>query len=241
VTSLSTPITASNGSANGAPSADSGARSPVKASIINLDNESTVVECMFNPKEYTFTKQNTWKAGDTKGSNVPPIEFEKGQPATLQLNLLFDTYQARADVREKYTDAIWRLMQVDETKKDKKNKKGRPPRVRFQWGKTWSFDAVITKISQKFTLFLPNGTPVRATLDVTFQQIKDESLYPRQNPTSGGIETVRLWTVQDGDTLAWIAYKEWGDPQEWRRIADRNHLTQVRRLRPGTVLEIPGA
>jgi nucleoid-associated protein YgaU len=210
-----------------------------KAAILNLDTGEPPIRCMFNPKEYTFNKANSWKAGDTKGSNVPPLEFERGQPATLQLQLLFDTYAEGKDVRKEYTDAIWKLMQVDESLKDKKNKKGRPARTRFQWGKTWSFEGVITKIAQKFTLFLPDGTPVRATLDVTFQQTKDESLYPRQNPTSGGTETVHLWTVQEGDTLAWIAYKEYGDTNLWRVIADANRLTQVRRLRPGQVLEIP--
>jgi nucleoid-associated protein YgaU len=227
-------------SSNGAAPATGGAMSLAKATIMNLDGGGQAIKCMFNPKEYTFSKSISWKAGDTKGANVPPIEFEKGQPATLQLQLFFDTYDTGTDVRKDYTDALWTLTQVDEKLKDQKNKKGRPPRVRFQWGKTWSFEGVITKMSQKFTLFLPNGTPVRATVDVTFQQTKDESLYPRQNPTSGGTETVRLWTVQDGDTLAWIAFKEYGDPTSWRRIADANRLTRVRRLRPGTVLEIPG-
>jgi hypothetical protein len=228
-------------SAGGGGRAAAGGMSLSKAAILNLDSGGAPIRCMFNPKEYTFNKTNSWKAGDTKGSNVPPLEFEKGQPATLQLQLLFDTYADGSDVRKEFTDDIWKLMQVDEDLKDKKNKKGRPPRVRFQWGKTWSFEGVITKISQKFTLFLPDGTPVRATLDVTFQQSRDESLYPRQNPTSGGQDTVHLWTVQEGDTLAWIAYKEYGDTSLWRTIADANRMTEVRHLRPGTVLEIPGA
>jgi nucleoid-associated protein YgaU len=82
---------------------------------------------------------------------------------------------------------------------------------------------------------------VRATLDVAFQQIKDENLFPKQNPTSGGVGGERVWTVKEGDTLAWIAYSEYGDSGQWRLIADANHLLRVRALRPGTVLEIPNA
>jgi nucleoid-associated protein YgaU len=241
VNGSSTSSVASPGGAASAGGAAASGMSLSKAAILNLDSGGAPIRCMFNPKEYTFNKSNSWKAGDTKGSNVPPLEFEKGQPATLQLQLLFDTYADGSDVRKEYTDDIWKLMQVDESLKDKKNKKGRPPKVRFQWGKTWSFEGVITKIAQKFTLFLPDGTPVRATLDVTFQQTRDESLYPSQNPTSGGLDTVHLWTVQEGDTLAWIAHKEYGDTSMWRTIADANNLTEVRYLRPGTVLEIPGA
>lgn len=219
----------------------SAATSLSHAKIINLDGGGAPIECLFNPKEYSFSKRNTWTAGQTKGQNMPQLEFSGGQAATLQMQLFFDTYAAGRDVRKKYTDAIWKLMLVDPSLKDPKTKKSRPPKVRFQWGAAWSFDAVITSITQKFTLFLPNGTPVRATLDVTFQQIKDDALMPKQNPTSGGVGGERVWIVSEGDTLAWIAYKEYGDSNEWRRIADANQLTQVRRLVPGAVLEIPNA
>jgi nucleoid-associated protein YgaU len=143
------------------------------------------------------------------------------------------------DVRKEYTDKLWKLMTVDEKLKDKKNKKGRPPTVRFQWGSAWSFNAVVTSLSQKFTLFLSDGTPVRATVTVTFQQIKDETQLAAQNPTSGGVGGERLWTVAEGDTLAWIAYKEYGDTSRWRTIADLNRLNDVRSLTPGTVLVLP--
>lgn len=209
-----------------------------KAKIINLDKGGAGIPCLFNPKEYTFAKQNTWSQGKTKGANVPQLEFGGGQPATLKMSLFFDTYADGKDVRSEYTDAIWGLMLIDESLKDKKNKKGRPPKVRFQWGEAWSFDAVIASITQKFTLFLPTGTPVRATLDVSFQQVKDAKLFPRQNPTSGG-PGGRLWTVAEGDTLGWIAYKEYGDPNLWRVIAETNGLARVRELSPGMVLEIP--
>ncbi|MGE5730923.1 MAG: CIS tube protein [Gemmatimonas sp.] len=216
----------------------------VKAVIVNVDNNDRV-ECYFNPKEYTFAKSNNWSPDPKAGYNVPQLNFGGGQAATLQMELFFDTYaKTRSggpceDVRRAYTDKIWQLMIVDEKLKDKKNKKGRPPKVRFQWGKAWSFNAVITSISQKFTLFDTDGTPVRATLTVSFQQIQDTAELAPQNPTSGGTGGERVWTVTDGDTLAWIAYKEYGDTSRWRQIADANRLTEVRQLAPGTVLVIP--
>jgi nucleoid-associated protein YgaU len=217
-----------------------------RAQIINLENNQAV-DCMFNPEEYFVEKTNRWSPGDSMGRNMPHLEFAAGDPTTLQMKLFFDTYAAATDpqqakdVRKEYTDNIWELMLVDERLKDNKSGKSRPPKVRFQWGKAWSFDAVITHISQKFTLFSRDGTPVRATLDVTFQQIKDAALFPSQNPTSGGVGGERIWTVHDGDTLAWIAYAEYGDATKWRPIAEANRLSQVRRLKPGTVLEVPNA
>lgn len=217
------------------------------AQIQRVDPPGEPIRCMFNPKEYSFAKQNTWTEGRARGANVPHLDFGGGRPATLQMQLFFDTYAAAEepamarDVRKEYTDAIWELMLVDKALTDTKTRKSRPPVVHFQWGLAWSFDAVITSITQRFTLFTPAGVPVRATLDVTFQQVKDQKLYPSQNPTSGGMGGGRLWTVREGDTLAGIAFAEYGDPTRWRPIAAVNGLTRVRHLPSGSVLEIPDA
>lgn len=209
-----------------------------KALIINLDSGERI-ECMFNPNAYSYTKSNEWVQGAGAGHNMAQLEFSRGGPTILSMELFFDTYAAGTDVRSEHTEAIWNLMLVDPALKDAKTQKSRPPRVRFQWGQSWSFDAVITEIGQRFTLFLGNGTPVRATLNVTFQQSNDPADLPAQNPTSGGQGGERLWTVSAGDTLAWIAFKEYGDSTRWRSIAAHNRLTNLRRLTPGMVLEIP--
>jgi nucleoid-associated protein YgaU len=103
----------------------------------------------------------------------------------------------------------------------------------------WSFKAVVTNISQRFTLFKSDGTPVRATLDVTFQQVEDEGLYPPQNPTSGEGEGRKLRVVREGERIDWIATTEYGDPTLWRLIAEQNDLENPLKLEPGQVLAIP--
>jgi contractile injection system tube protein/LysM domain-containing protein len=217
-----------------------------KAEIVNLDTNERL-ECSFNPKDYSFSKSNQWKEQKTSGKNVPQLSFEGGSPATLQMELYFDTYAKASggskpkDVRKEYTDKLWKLMMVEPKTVDKKSKKGRPPRVRFLWGRAWSFTAVITQIQQKFTLFSPDGTPVRAICTVSFQQEKDEASLAPQNPTSGGESGHQFWTVSEGDTLGWIAYQSYGLTSRWREIADANNLSSVRDLVPGMVLVIPNA
>src|SRR4029077_4546160 len=99
----------------------------------------------------------------------------------------------------------------------------------------------ISSIQQKFTLFMPNGTPVRATLTVAFEQVKDDAQLAPQNPTSGGLGGERFWTVVEGDTLQWISYKVYCDATRCRLIADANNLPGVRHLQAGTMLIIPNA
>jgi hypothetical protein len=215
---------------------------PEKARIINCSTRQAV-ECMFNPKEYTFSKQNKWSEKPVKGKGVSHLEFSGGEPASLKLQLLFDTYEAHGraaaglDVRQ-LTRRLWDMMKIDKKTIDPKTHKGQPPHVRFEWGKLWSFEAVIESISQKFTLFDSQGTPLRAVLDVSFKQIRDEGQYPRQNPTSGGMPGERLRIVRADETLAGIAYEEYGDPTVWRHLAETNNLADPRRLRVGQTLLI---
>jgi hypothetical protein len=211
---------------------------PEKAKIINLDDaREGPIDCLFNPNEYTFAKRNTWNKKEIIGKNVPQLQFGGGDSMTLKMQLFFDTYTEGQDVRQ-VTNRIWKLMNINSKLTDMTSVKGRPPRVEFQWGKTWSFKAVITDISQKFTLFRYDGTPVRATLDVSFLQSEDEKSYPAQNPTTAGHPGYRRRVVNEGDTLDWIAFDEYGDSAMWRFIADTNNLDDPTRLRPGQVLAI---
>jgi hypothetical protein len=211
---------------------------PEKAVIRNLDDgNEQPIEVLFNPNEYTFSKKNTWTKTEVIGKNVPQLEFGGGDSMSLKMQLFFDTYTTGKDVRET-TNRIWKLMNISEKLTDMTNAKGRPPMVEFQWGKTWSFKAVITNISQKFTLFRYDGTPVRATVDVTFLQAKEEGHYPGQNPTTKGSPGYKRRVVKEGDSIDWIAYEEYGDSAMWRFIADTNNLGDPHRLRPGQVLAI---
>ncbi len=211
---------------------------PVKARIANLDDPGEApIDCLFNPNEYTFVKRNTWNRSQVKGKNVPQLEFGGGDSMTLTMQLFFDTYTTGEDVRQT-TNRIWKLMNINQKLTDMTSTKGRPPMVEFQWGSTWSFQAVITEVSQRFTLFRYDGTPVRATLDVTFLQAKEEGRYPGQNPTTVNRSGNRRRVVKEGETLDWIAYEEYGDSALWRLIAETNHLDDPGRLRPGQVLAI---
>lgn len=216
----------------------------VKAKITNLLTTEDVV-CMFNPREYTFSKTNNWSENVKKGQDVADLVFGGGAPASLSLQLLFDTYESHSSVElstrrgedvRKYTKGLWDMMKIHPRSTDTTSEMGEPPHCQFAWGNLWSFEAVIVSISQKFTLFASDGTPLRAILDVSFKQIRDENRYPRQNPTSGGNPGEHLRVVREGETLVNIAYEEYGDPTVWRHLANINHLSNPLRLRPGQSL-----
>lgn len=211
----------------------------VKAKLTNLDTNEAI-DVMFNPPSYEFSKENTWAEQTTKGTDVPGFfEFGGGKSADLTIDLFFDTHTTGQDVRTQYTNKIWKLAMVNKDKVDANTGRSAPPPVEFQWGQTWSFKAVVVSVTQKFTLFLSDGTPTRADVKLRLRQIEAEGAYPGQNPTSGGTSGHRVHTVQERETLDIIAAKEYGHPRHWRHIAEANHIDDPRRLAPGMQLSLP--
>lgn len=203
------------------------------------------VEFMFNPSEYKVSKSNSWNSVAGAGHNVPEWQFTKGEPRTISIELFFDSYLPRqgvqaTDVRS-LTNKLFSFMQVDSQLKGAKDGMARPPKCRLIWGQDsgYQFDCYITDCSVSYTLFNESGVPVRATASLTMKEEHDPENLPGTNPTSRGEPGRKVWIVNEGDRLDWIAYKEYGDATQWRRIAEANHVDDPLALRAGMVLSIP--
>ncbi len=196
-----------------------------KATIENLD-KSTKFSVLFNPKEYLVEKSTQWEPHKNPGGNAPELQFTSGNSMTLSMELFFDTYADRTDVRE-HTEKLLSLATIDPDKH-------RPPLCLFVWG-SFKFKGVLERVSQRFTMFTNDGIPVRATCNVTF---KEAATAATTEPNNSPDHTKRR-TVRQGETLSLIAAQEYDNPAEWRRIADANGLRDPLDLKPGQVLTIP--
>lgn len=191
------------------------------------------VEALFNPHEISIQQTVNWSEEATSQRDVPNSQHTNADAATLSLELLFDTYEDGSDVRD-YTNKVQEL-----TKIETHGKIHRPPVCLLGWGSaSIFFEGVLQSLTQKFTLFLADGLPVRATLTCAFKQYRDDTEEIRiVDLQSSDVE--KRHTVRVGDTLSSIAAGEYHDPKIWRPIADRNRLEDPRRLHPGIVLAIP--
>jgi hypothetical protein len=206
--------------------------------IVRSDHP-TSIECMFNPFEYTISKSNSFSEEPKNDSDTPQGEFKKAGSQTLELKLVFDTYEEGKDVSE-ITNKLWAFMRTDVFyQKTSESGKKSPPQVAFEWGGVFRFVSYIVSMTQKFTLFLKDGTPVRAEVTVKFTQYTDVNDYPKQNPSSGGGPTERIRQVVAGDRLDWIAAQEYADASQWRLIAEHNRIANPLALKPGMRLRIP--
>lgn len=139
-------------------------RPPKKIAIIGLEIDVDLV-AQYNPKEIQIEKSLDWKAAPNKKADLPDLEFSSAGGRTLSLELLFDGYEENVDVSERYVDQLMKLCSIMNPDAAEKHK--RPSMVEIQWPeKSSKFRGVIQSVSTKYTMFSPDGRPVRATCNV---------------------------------------------------------------------------
>lgn len=217
--------------------------SKIDESVANINaggkgNPHGVIRFFLNPHTIQVTKEAQLKDHEVSGGTTEK-KYAKTFPVCLKLGeIWFDTYDTRESVRTKYINDIEALLDyIKDTHYT--------PIVVFNWGQfsstariPSSYKFLVTKVTVDYTLFLPDGTPVRAKVDMSLEQLKTQRQEAKEAPKASP-DHAKLYTVKRGDTLQGIAMAEYDDPREWRRIAKTNNLNDPMMLRPGMKLLVP--
>ncbi len=200
------------------------------------------LDVQFNPTEYTLNKESQLAEIAIPGLDAPIIQFVRGQTEKLTLDLFFDsTEDGTADTATPVTERTDRFYDMVKIDPDTHA----PPVLLFTWGGTAfpgadrkGLKCVVASVRQQFTFFSPSGVPLRAKLTVDLREYKTLGEQLRQLKLRSADHT-KAEVVSAGDTITGIAFRAYGDPAEWRRIAAANGIENPLALTPGTILRIP--
>jgi hypothetical protein len=196
-----------------------------KATILNTST-GTRIEVMYNPEEYKLETGNNFAEVAIPGLAAPPVQYVRGKARTLTMELFFDTYELGVDVRQ-YLGKITSLLdQLPDTKA--------PPILLFSMGQ-FNFNCVLADAGQRFTMFLRDGTPVRAVLSARFQEFVSVD-FAVQSGIFIGPPT--LFNMGASQRLADIAAQLLGDPTRWREVAEKNGIDDPFHVAAGTSLVV---
>ncbi len=154
--------------------------------------EAPKIEFMFNPTELTFegvVETTESKGGRPQQTGKPKVSFSNTKAYKITINkILFDTYENEADVVKTYIDKFRKAVEFVKGKE-------RPPIYQFSWGsQIYMRRCFVEKLTYKLTMFLPNGTPVRAVIDSLILKEADE---PEQNASVGSKQPTNQQRKQD--------------------------------------------
>jgi len=155
------------------------------------------------------------------------------------MELLLDCFEEEGKDLSGDITKLWALTMICERPRSRVTRRSRPPMVLFQWGGQWSFKAVVTAMNIRYTLFREDGSPVRATATVSFQECEDATVQRGTNPTSYAEPGYKRREIRFRDTLQNIAFEEYGDAALWRALAEANDIDDPSSLTTGQVIAIP--
>jgi hypothetical protein len=207
-----------------------------------------------NPSTYTLSHLLNYSRHLGQGASSSEAVYAGSPPVNLQFEFLFDSTGV-VPVPSELSDiplvgAIASALSPDEpfvvmAEIEKFNslvyeldgEVHRPRRLQLVWG-TLVFDCVLSSLNYRFTLFKPDGTPLRAVAACTFcESIPNAQQVLEDNTHSPDLTHLR--DVREGDTLPLLASEVYGNPKLYLEVARVNRLVNFRRLRPATRVTFP--
>lgn len=185
-----------------------------------------------NPENYTHnhsTGYNPAKSTDTAGTTT---KYDTIEPETLSFSFHLDGTGVVSDL--KLSDSI---------KQFKKLAYGyngdihSPNYLLLVWG-SLSFKCRLTKLDVEYTLFDPDGMPLRAKLTPSFQQfLSPDDLAKLSRKNSPDMTHLRYAAA--GDNLPSMCQRIYGNSRHYLMVANQNGLTDFRDLQPGQPIVFP--
>ena len=112
-----------------------------------------------------------------------------------------------------------------------------PNVVQLQWGK-FTFNGRLESMSVEYTLFKPNGSPLRAKVGLSFISYMSKAEQALRANTSSPDLTHRV-EVQAGENLPLLCYRIYKDCSYYLDVAKFNNIDNFRDIKPGATISFP--
>ncbi len=193
-------------------------------------------QVMVNPTSFTHAAAITYTT-DKKapvGVSAAQPKYQATQPESLSFEVLID---ATGVIDSKRTDLSVELTNLKSMLYFFDGQIHQTPVVYLTWG-SFSFLGRLKSLGIKYTLFKPNGEPLRGRVSLTFTSyLSAVEEAKKANKTSPDL-THRIEVVA-GDSLPLLCHRIYRNSAYYLQVARINGLTNFRNLKPGTTLSFP--
>ncbi|HEY3802482.1 MAG TPA: hypothetical protein VGL61_07730 [Kofleriaceae bacterium] len=177
--------------------------------IGSLDDTSVSVSAQYNPKELTVDKQIPWSQHTKGNTDGLQWEFTGSQGRTMNVDLLFDGMEENESVAST-VQTFEKLAAVRDPTSTLPEMR-RPHHCIAVWGTVLTdptaprFQCVIMQVTVKYTMFSPDGNPLRATITLKLQEATRVSMATTDDGGASNLDTSNDQSgtgVDDGDSSA---------------------------------------
>jgi hypothetical protein len=188
---------------------------------------------LINPESYSQSWAILYTENDAAGSHGEKVA-EREKPGCLSLALVFDGTGAVPGMPKKSVSVqIKELRRIGMTLKNR-----RTNYLVLSWG-TLRFKCRLKSLDVNYTLFNPDGTPLRAKVDAKFESVHATAPAGAAGPAPA--DAGSYVAVGPGDDLGAMCAEIYGDPAMLVDVAAANGLDSFRALGTQDVLYFPPA
>ena len=196
-------------------------------------------DVMLNPSSFSHEHSICYNDKKTLGQLGSEQKFSAIQAEKVNFELVIDgTGVADVDRRRGgITDVTTQIRQLNDIVYKYDGNSHEPNHVRLLWG-TFIFFGRLTSLSTDYSLFKPNGEPLRAKLKLAFAGFFSKDHQTLKANRSSPDLPHRI-EVKAGDTLPLLCYRIYNDCSYYLKIAKINNINDFRSISPGEKLYFP--
>lgn len=202
---------------------------------ISVDSARPVFEALVNPSGYGHDFSIKYAKNQTLGQAGNEAKFHASQPQKLSLKeLILDGTGVIPGTKKTVKEQVQNLRNTIYTYVGSKHE---TPIVQIVWG-SLIFYGRAEGMKFDYTLFKPNGEPLRAKITLNFVEYISPGEMEKKKAASSP-DLTHLITVKAGDTLPLLCDRIYRDSGYYMEVARINGLSSFRNLQPGTTLKFP--
>ena len=207
-----------------------------KDRVIKVNNSDTFY-VMINPSSYKHERIISFSKKKSFGGMASSSHFNNIKPDKISFEIIFDgTGVIPSGNNNEDNDVKSQLKKLD-TVLCYDGSQHQPKISRLLWGHLIFFGRM-ESMSIDYTLFKPNGDPLRAKVSLTFTGFMSaEEEKVRANRSSPDLS--HRVEVKIGDTLPQLCHQIYSDASYYLEVAKINNLNNFRQLKPGLILLFP--
>ncbi|WP_162996670.1 hypothetical protein [Mucilaginibacter celer] len=182
---------------------------------------------MINPDSIKRQKTIQYNEQQAQDTSSPSQKYKSTPADTMSFEIVIDCTGIVDATRTNMDTEIQALEKIIYVYNGKIH---RPNFVKVQWGSNLTFKGVLTSFDISYTLFRPDGSPLRAKLSLSFSNY----VSPQQvgiDDQEESPDVTHLVTVTEGLSLPQLCQQVWNDDTYYVQVARFNNLNKFRNLK----------
>jgi len=198
-------------------------------------------EVQINPATLSWSKEIAYENDGVMGSGSKEIKYKGHKENKLSFKIILDDTGAligTATKSQKPRKPIALMVNQLEKVLYAVNSESHEPRyVIIIWG-AFCFEGRVTSLSYDYTLFSPDGQPLRVTISLSFSSHLNKDISNKKEDKKSP-DLTRVITLKAGESIAGWCYKIYNDSSFCSDVAMYNKLSSFRDVKPGVSLIFP--